>query len=345
VASQRTADDRAAPTLQQVARVADVSIATASRVVTGSVPVSPEKRARVEQAIALLGYVPDDRARDLRRNHSSTIGYLIPNLAAPLYGHVFRRLHRDLGARGFTLLAFESDGDRTAEKSAVEVLVRSHARAVVVASPAGLAPAQMQLLHRRNIRVVFIDDRPVDATASSVTIDDRGGARTLAEHLIGLGHRRVGLIAGVLDGSSGLDRHAGYVDALRAAGLELDPRLVSGYGWSIDAGRSAVEELMALAEPPTAILACDPLLAAGAVVSLRDRGLAIPDDVSLASFFDSDHIHFLEPAITCLAGIETALVDGIVEVLDAPDDTARHVVRTLEMQLGGSTAAPRPATV
>ena len=342
MASRRKGPPRSTPTLQQVARVAGVSIATASRVVTGTVPVSPDRRARVEQAVALLGYVPDERARDLRRNAQKAVGLIIPTLGSPLYASVFRLLHRRLQDDGFTLLAFESEADRDSERAAVEVLVRSHARAVIVAAATGLAPDVMQLLRRRDIRVVFFDDRPPEPGAICVCIDDRAGARLLTEHLVGLGHTRIGLISGSLDGSTGVDRHAGYIEALDAAGITPDPELVRGFDWRLETGQRATAELLDLERPPTALLATDPVLTAGALLEVRERRLVVPDDLSLASFFESDHIRYVDPAITCLTGMDEGIAAAIVAELDG-EPAAGRVDVPFVPSYRGSTAAPRVA--
>jgi LacI family transcriptional regulator len=319
--------------------MAGVSIATASRVVTGAVPVSADRRARVEQAIAELEYVPDERARDLRRATTRTVGVLLPSLASPLHGEIFRRVHRALQRKGSTVLVFESDGDRVAERAAVDVLVRSHARAVVVAAATGLAPDAMQLLRRRDIRVVFFGDRPPDVRQACVCVDDHGGSRLLTDHLTGLGHRRIGLLCGALDGSTGFDRRAGHLDALAAAGIDHDPDLVAAFDWTLPSGRDAAGRLLDLADPPTAILAAHPVLAAGALLAIRERDLRIPDDVSLASFFESDHIRYVAPAITCLTGIGEAMADAIVDAL-AHRRTGRIDV-PVAVALRPSTGPPR----
>ena len=304
------------PTLEQVARLAGVSIATASRVVTGAVPVSADRRARVERAIAELSYVPDERARDLRRATTRTVGIVVPSLESPLYGEVFRLVHRALQRGGSTVLVFESDDDRDAERAAVEVLVRSHARAVVVAAADGLAPDAMQLLRRRDIRVVFFGDRPPDPRQACVCVDDHGGSRLLTEHLIALGHRRIALLCGALDGSTGLDRRDGHLAALADAGIAADPGLLVTDGWAPGCGQAGAARLLDLPDPPTAILAAHPMLAAGALLAMRERGLRIPDDVSLASFFESDHIRYVTPAITCLTDVGESMAGAIVEALN-----------------------------
>lgn len=305
------------PTLQQVARRAGVSIATASRVVTGAVPVSPDRRARVERAIADLGYVPDERARDLRRATTTrTVGILVPSLADPLAAEVFLRLHRLLRRDGATVLLHESHDSRDAERLAVDALLRAHARAVVVSAARGLGVDSTHLLRRRDVRVVYFGDRPADVSQMSVGVDDFGGSQALTEHLLRLGHRRIGYLSGRLDGSSGADRRDGHVSALRAAGLVADPELIAGQAATATAGRAAASELLRLRAPPTAILAAHPLLAAGALLAIRERGLRVPDDLSLASFFESDHLRYTSPPVTCLTGIGEGTARAVAAALD-----------------------------
>ena len=319
--------------------MAGVSIATASRVVTGTVPVSPDRRARVERAIAELSYVPDERARDLRRAATRTVGIVVPTLEGPLYGEVFRIVHRALQRGGSTVLVFESDDDRDAQRAAVDALVRSHARAVVVATAVGLAPDALQQLRRRDIRVVFFGDRPADPRQACVCVDDHGGSRLLTEHLIGLGHRRIALLCGALDGSTGVDRRAGHLAALGDAGIEADPDLIAAHDWLLPSGREAVARLLDLEDPPTAILAADPMLAAGALLALRERGLRVPDDLSLASFFESDHIRYVTPAITCLMDVGEGMAGAIVDAVNHRG--AGRIDVPLTPALRPSTGPPR----
>lgn len=339
MSSRAPGQPRTSPTLQQVARRAGVSIATASRVVTGAVPVSPDRRARVERAIADLGYVPDERARDLRRTTTRTVAILVPSLASPLHGEVFRLIHRALRREGATLLVFESDGEPAVERAAVEAALRAHARALVVATTAGLGPDALRRLRRRDVRVVYFGDRPPDPMQAAVCVDDHGGARLLTEHLLGLGHRRIALLCGALDGSCGIDRRDGYLAALAAAGVPDEGALIAGRGWTLDDGRAAARAVLASSVRPTAILAAHPVLAAGALVELREHGLGVPEDVSLASFFDSDHIRYVAPGITCLTGMSENMADAIVHAIDRRD--VGRIDVPLAPALRGSTAPPR----
>jgi LacI family transcriptional regulator len=328
------------PTLQQVARRAGVSIATASRVVTGAVPVSPDRRARVEQAIAELGYVPDERARDLRRATTTrTVGVMVPSLGCPLAAEVFQRLHRALRREGATVLLFESHDTRDGERLAVDALLRSHARALVLSAARGLGVDSAHLLRRRDVRVVYFGDRPADVSQMSVGVDDHGGASLLTEHLLRLGHRRIGYVTGRMDGSTGADRRDGHVSALRDAGIALDDELIAGQVTSVAAGQATAGDLLRLPDPPTAILAAHPLLAAGALLAIRERGLRMPDDVSLASFFESDHLRYVSPPVTCLTGIGEGTARAVLAALDHREPGRVDVPLTLAVR--PSTGPPR----
>jgi LacI family transcriptional regulator len=328
------------PTLQQVARRAGVSIATASRVVTGSVPVSPDRRARVEQAIAELGYVPDERARDLRRATTTrTVGIMVPSLADPLSAEVFQRVHRALRREGATVLLHESQDARDAERLAVDALLRAHARALIVSAARGLGTDSTHLLRRRDVRVVYFGDRPADVSQMSVGVDDHGGSRALTDHLLRLGHRRIGYLSGRLDGSSGADRRDGHVSALRVAGIAADPELTAAHTTTVAAGQAATGDLLRLPDPPTAVLAAHPLLAAGALLAIRERGLRVPDDVSVASFFESDHVRYVSPPLTCLTGIGEGTAQAVLAALDHREPGRVEVALTLALR--PSTGPPR----
>jgi len=331
---------RSNPTLQQVARRAGVSIATASRVVTGAVPVSPDRRARVEQAIAELGYVPDERARDLRRATSTrTVAIMLPSLTCPIAADMFQRLHRALRREGATVLLYEAHDSRDAERLAVDALLRAHARAVVVSSARGLGVDSTQLLRRRDVRVVYFGDRPPDVSQMWVGIDDHAGARMLTEHLLRLGHRRIGYLSGRLEGSSGADRRDGHVSALRSAGIAADEALIGGGATTVAAGQGATTDLLRLEQPPTAILTAHPLLAAGALLAIRERGLRIPDEMSVATFFESDHVRYVSPALTCLTAVGDGMAQAVMTALDHREPGRVELPLTLAQR--PSTGPPR----
>jgi LacI family transcriptional regulator len=331
---------RSTPTLQQVARRAGVSIATASRVVTGAVPVSPDRRARVEEAIAELGYVPDERARDLRRATTTrTVAIMLPSLTCPLAAEMFQRLHRALRRDGATVLLYEAHDSRDAERLAVDGLLRAHARAVIVSSSRGLGVDSTQLLRRRDVRVVYFGDRPADVSQMWVGVDDHAGARLLTEHLLRLGHRRIGYLSGRLDGSTGADRRDGHVSALRTADITADAALIGGGATTVAAGQATAADLLALDEPPTALLAAHPLLAAGALLAIRERGLRIPDEVSLATFFESDHVRYVSPPLTCLAAVGEGMAQAIMTALDHREPGRVELPLTLAQR--PSTGPPR----
>lgn len=338
----RVSEGRPEPaTIEEVARAAKVSTATVSRVLNGSAPVAAATRERIQQAIDTLGYIPNDQARQLRRGRSGTIGFLVPDIADPSYAGVFQALSRAVRARGCTVVGFDSSGSPELEAEALDVLLRSRISGLAVASPGGLSPESLTLLRSRHVPVVFFDDRPDDVSVSSVTLDDRRGARLLTSHLLSLGHRRIGLVSGRLDGSSGIDRRDGYLDALHEHGVGSDPELIRGNGWGLEVGRAATEELLRLENRPTAIVTVDPLAVVGALAAIRAAGLAVPSEISLVNFSDAPHLRYLDPPITCLLGAEKATGKAIANLLFDETNLPRAVRVSLDFEERHSTAAAR----
>ena len=339
-----TASGPVVPTLEHVARLAGVSIATASRVLTGSVPVSPERRLRVERAISDLGYVPDERARELRRGGGSRIvAFVVPRLADGLHVEVHAMLTRLLRPHGITLAAFETGGDPDAERAVVDVLLRSGARTLVAAAPAGLAVDTVVRLRRRDVRLLQFGDEPVDAAVSAVIGADRESFAALVSHLVSLGHRGIGHLAGDLRGSAARERLAGYRRALLDAGLPAGDELLRRDAGSVEASRAATLDLLGGGRPPTALAVAHPLQVVGVLGAARSLGLRVPHDLSLVSAFESEHVRHLEPRITAAVGLADAVAVELARLLvESPARTQQVVVRP-EIAVRGSTAPPPDA--
>jgi LacI family transcriptional regulator len=247
-------------------------------------------------------------------------------------------VQRILRRQGLTLIAFETEDEAEGETQAVDVLLRSGARALVAASAGGLGPETLERLARRDVRVIHFDDRPASDELSSVTLADREDVRELTRQLLDHGHRRIGFVSGALDGSSGRDRLQGYHEALDEAGVSADPDLVCGFGWSHVVGRQAGEHLLALADRPTAILTAHPCTVVGVVEALRAARLQIPGDVSLATAFEADHIRYLDPPITCMTGCDERLGEAIARLVLADRYRPQQIVVRPTLALRDSVA-------
>ncbi|HET8786401.1 MAG TPA: LacI family DNA-binding transcriptional regulator [Candidatus Limnocylindrales bacterium] len=286
-------------TLEQVAAAARVSRATASRVVNGDQRVGGEARAAVEEAIRVLGYVPNRAARSLVTRRSDSVAVVIPEPTDQLFGDpFFPRLLRgvtDVLEAGETQLVLLMPQSARDEDRLSRYLSAGHADGVLLASLHGDDPLPEDL-QARGIPVV-VGGRPRGQGITYVDVDNRGGAAAAVRHLLDAGRRRVATIAGPQDMPAGADRLGGYRDAIAgsASGQEL---IAEAGGFSFDAGRTAMEELLAIAPDLDAVFVASDLMALGAVTALRVAGRRVPQEVAVVGFDDSPLAETMDPPLS-----------------------------------------------
>jgi LacI family transcriptional regulator, repressor for deo operon, udp, cdd, tsx, nupC, and nupG len=275
--------------LAEVARRAGVSKATASRALSGAAHVSPAARERVSTAASDLGYVVSSTAASLVTGRTKNVGVITPFINRWFFAEVLDGVETALRQAGFDLLLYNL-GDGSGRARFFELLpLRKRVDAVVVASLV-LDEPELAALSGLGYPVGLLGT--AHGGFLSTRIDDVAGARTAVEHLLSLGHERIGLISGDTDDplrfTPPLHRLHGYRQALRAAGVQSDPDLeVLGY-FTIAGGSEACERMLALPERPTAIFAESDEMAYGAIRALRRHRLRVPDDVALIGF--DDHV-------------------------------------------------------
>lgn len=277
--------------LRDVAHRAGVSVSTASRVLSGSThPVSETARGRVLAAADALGFEPNRLARALATARSQTIGVVVHDVADPYFAEIVRGMEDVAGPLDHALFVASSDRDPTKELGLIRAFVSHQVDAIVLAA-SGLVAAGYNrdlagLLDRFRARggvVVVLAEHSYPAPR--VMLDNEGAAAMAVEHLVALGHRRIGFLSGPPELAVSAARQRGYVGALADAGLDHDPGLVECGWFSMDRGAEAVARLMASA-PPTAIVAANDLMAFGAMRTLLDAGVDVPTDVSVVGIDD-----------------------------------------------------------
>ncbi|MRH27956.1 substrate-binding domain-containing protein [Microbacterium sp. SYP-A9085] len=289
-------------TIRDVAEAAGVSVATVSRVANGSTndyPVRPQTRERVLEAIVRLGYRPNDNARRLLQKRSGLIGILVPDISNPYYPEVARGIEDVASANGFTVMFCSTD--RLPEKAAsyIEALLLKRVDGLVVVGGGDEIQLSESSVATYGTKVVFIG-RPSKAF-STVRIDNIGAARDATEHLLGLGHTRIGFIAAGTSSTTVTERRRGYVQAIEAAGGAVDEDLIVDGDFSEAVGHAAALRLLRLPDPPTAIFAANDRMALGAMAAVADLGLAVPGDVALVGFDDVPMSAFLRPSLTTVS--------------------------------------------
>lgn len=329
--------DKQAPTLEAVARLAGVSRATASRVITGSPRVSPDARQAVEQAATKLGYVPNRAARSLVTRRSDSVGLVIPEPTAFLFGDPFfprlvRGIGDELSNRGLqlVLLTPQSSAD---ESRLGQYLENGHVDGVLLVSLHGLDPLPARL-HRRGVPVV-LGGRPAnDLAVSYVDVDNVGGAFLAVQHLLEQG-RQVATVTGPLDMAAGIDRQEGYRKAHQAAGRPLDPDLEAVGDFTQEGGARAMEALLGRRPSLSGVFVASDLMALGALRVLRGAGRRVPEDVAVVGFDDSPLAPAAEPPLSSVRqpveemGREMARL--LARSFGSRDHVARRVILATEL--------------
>ena len=319
--------------LTEVAKQAGVSLATASRVLNGSDrTVGEPLRARVLAAADELGYRPNLHAQAIARGASHIVGLVVHDLADPYFSAIADGVMRQCEQRGLMVVLASTRRDPQREIEYVAALRAQQARAVIIV---GSRTTDREVTARlakevagyteSGGRVACVSQNLLGT--NTVLVQNRAGARELAAELAGLGHRRFAVLAGPTDLLTARDRLAGFTDGLARAGIEPDGvRIVHG-AFTRDGGYAAAAELVAEGLTATCIFACNDVMAVGAMAALRERGLRLPDDVSMAGFDDIETLRDLVPPLTTVHLALEELGERAAELaLDgAPGEPARQV--------------------
>jgi DNA-binding LacI/PurR family transcriptional regulator len=337
--------------LRDVAAAAGVSVKTVSNVVNGYAHVSDVTRAKVQQAIDELRYRPNLSARNLRQGRSGLVALAVPELEMPYFAEMANHIVRAAEARGWTVLIDQTDG--TAERENLVLNgIRRHLIDGVIFNP--LATGRRELEARLDqTPIVLLGERVYGGPVDHVSIDNAAAAQAAVTHLLELGRTRIAAIGEQRRRSSGTARLRlrGYTNALKAAGLQVDPDLVrSSDSYHRADGAAEMEALLALPQPPDAVFCFNDLIALGALRTLLDRGVRVPEDVAVVGFDDIDECAYSTPSLTTVApdkaGIAAMAVDLLASRLEgravgAPRErTAPHALVVRESSVGRRAMVP-----
>ena len=346
VTSSEASQTRKRPTQADVARLAAVSQPVVSYVLSGNpaAPVAPGTRDRVLKAIAALGYVPDHTARSLRRRSTLTIAAIIPDITNPFYPAFARAVQDAAEHAGYDLITYNTDGDAERERKCLRAALAGRVDGIIV-TPLRISSDECLPLLDQGIAVVALTTLRLPATAApldTVGIDNVAAARAAVTYLIERGHQRIGMVAGESGTPPREDRVLGYTEALRDHGLSFDRMLVRGGSFNEDGGYAATQELLRLAERPTAIFAANDLMAMGALIALREAGLRVPDDIALVGFDDIPAARLMDPPLTTVAQFPERLGARAAALLlerlaGAGSANGQHVVMPFELVVRLST--------
>lgn len=337
-------------TITDVARAANVSIKTVSRVVNGEPNVRDDTRERVQRAILELDYRPNPSARSLATQRSYLIALIYDDPAAyeaPSSGYVVnlqQGLLTACNAAGLDLLIHPANyRDRDTIANIHKMIAHARPDGIVLAAPLSNMPDVVAAIEDSGTPLVRLSPGPC-ASGQYIETDDADAAQAMTEYLVSLGHRRIAFVAGHPKHAAVAQRRTGFEAGLRAAGLRPDPELVRDGDNSLAAGERAAEHLLALPAPPTAIFAANDDMAAGVIRTACRLGVSVPDQLSVAGFDDISLAQQIYPALTTVRQpiVEMAERAGRLLLGDTVEDPERRVVGS-ELVIRESTG-PAPVT-
>lgn len=323
--------------IRDVAAKAGVSPSTVSRALTHPDMVAAGTRARVEATAREMGYQPNLLARNLRRGGSQTIGLIVTDILNAFHATVAKGVQDAAFRHGFNVFLCNTDEDPAKERAYLNALAAYQLQGLVI------VPTRKTRANLRSVTafpIVEVDRTVKLPGVRTVASQNREGAREAVAYLIGLGHRRIGLITGKPMITTATERLAGYRDALLAAGLTLDPRLIASGNHREAGGNAAMRALMALPDDlrPSALLVGNNEMTAGAILATRELGLSIPRDISIIGFDDSRWARLMVPALTVVEQSTYELgytaCELLLQVIENRDQIGRPAARPqLEVRL------------
>lgn len=311
-----------AVTLKDVARRAGVSPRTVSNVVNGHQQVSTAMRSRVQKAIDDLGYRPNVTARNLRSGRTGILSFVLPEIDVPYFAELARVMIDAAAARGYRIMLEQTDGDPARERELLSGTGASMLFDGVIFSPVELANGELRAL-RRDRPMVLLGEHTAGSHCDHVAIDNVRAAQEATDHLISLGRERIAAIGRQEHDTSRL-RTAGYMAALRRAGMTVDDALIAAAPRFHRAdGAAAMARLLAGPTPPDAVFCYSDLLALGAIRAVRDAGLRVPHDVAIVGVDDIEDGRYSSPTLTTIAPDKQFIATTSVgRVIDRIEDEA-----------------------
>jgi LacI family transcriptional regulator len=330
-------------TLHDVAREAGVSVSTVSRALNGQPFVRPEVRDRVLVASEALGYRPNVAARSMRTGTTGAVGLIVSDISNPLFAAIAKAADEALSPRGYALMIANSANDPDHETELISTFRQRQLDGLIIATANEEEPGLGDRVSSFPASVLL--DREVPGSRSDAVLSDHGpGLREAIHHLVGLGHRRIALIAGTPGQRGSRVRIQTYEEELARLGIELDPALCRRDAMTIEDGYSAVGAVLALPDPPTAIIGGNNLLFAGLFAAIRDLGLRIPDDLSIVACEETELTVLHNPPLDVVRrdmdDLGRTAAELLLERLAAPRRRTRRVVLPTTFEARASSAPP-----
>jgi LacI family transcriptional regulator len=331
-------------TLKDLAARARVHPSTISRVANNDpdLRIAPATRSRIEALLRETGYQPNGIARGLKLRQTNVLAVVIPDVTNPFFAALFRGVEDAAAPRGFNVLLCNTDGTPERQRSHLQSLEARRVDGVILAS-SFLRDPGVRDLRKQKVPYVLVNRFSDEGEDPFVGSDDLVGGRLATSHLIALGHRRIGHLAGRATVSTGVMRRRGYLAAHQLAGLTPDPRLIVEAGYSEEGGAVAARRLLALRDRPTALFAITDLAALGALEAALSLGLRVPEDVAIVGYNDIPLASRVSPGLTTMHvpihDFGAVAAGMLLEQIESGAPSRRRVLFPPELVVRGSTVA------
>jgi len=334
-------------TILDVAKEAGVSFGTVSRVLNEEKHVKAETRERVLRAIDRLGFVANRQARILAGGKSGTVGVLVPDLGTEYIGEIMRGADAELALGGYGIILYTTHRIAKKEADYVAACLQGMADGLLLVLPRNPSDFAGTLI-RRKFPFVFIDHQGIGKESASVSAANWQGAYEATEYLIRLGHRRIGFITGWVDLKAAQDRLQGYQAALRTNHIPEDPELIFEGTFAQPDGYHGGLKFLNVKNPPTAVFASNDMMAMGVMDAVRERGLRVPEDVSVVGFDDIYLSAQVRPAITTvrqpLEKMGRVAAQMLLEIMRNPEGKRERIELPTELVIRDSCQAVRESS-
>lgn len=333
--------------IRDVAHRAGVSVGTVSNVLNNPALVAEGTRKRVEAAIDELGFVPDGSARQLRAGTSRSVGALVLDVGNPFFTEVARGIEDRLSEQDFLLTLCSSDDSADKERRYLRVLEEQRVLGMVV-TPAQQDTGHLLNIRRRGIPVVLLDRHSPTPDLCSVAVDDVRGGELAMEHLLSLGHRRIGFVNGPAHIRQCTDRRRGVANAVMTAGLDIRKTVLETTVATLnaDAGEAALDDLLRADQVPTAVFCVNDVTAFGVLRGLRRRRITAPGDLAVVGYDDVQFAAMLSPPLTSVRQPKYRLGRAAADLLlaearEEPEHVHEQILFQPELVIRESSQPPR----
>ncbi|MCM3712971.1 LacI family transcriptional regulator [Alkalihalobacillus oceani] len=322
-------------TIYDIAKKANVSAMTVSRVINNSGSIKESTRKKVEEAIKELNYIPNSAARSLVSKKSNLLALLITDVTNPFFTKVARGAEDKAQQMGYQLMLCNTDESVEKESKYIDVLLAAGVDGVLFTPSGEKSKKNLRKLAKHGIPFTLIDRKVQGINCDVVLGDNHEGTRQLLQHLIDLGHEKIAIINAPLDISTAHDRYQAYVNTLKMNGLSVDERLVLKSHYKKENATNNIEYILSLSkkERPTAIFATNNFIAVETIRALREKKLEVPHDMAFVCFDDLDHHATIDPFLTVASQPAYDFgFTGVQFVIERVEGTAPQEFRKIQFQ-------------